>query len=107
MAYLVSQIIKVIKAKLFPAKNAEDIMVDKLLIDSRSLVEPLGTMFIALKTQKNDGHAYIAELYQRGVRVFLVQKGYEGMEDFKGAVFLIVPDTLNALQLLATWHREH
>ncbi len=107
MKYSVSQIIEAIRAKSFPAKGKADFDVERLLIDSRSLIEPQGTMFVALKTSKNDGHTYIPELYQRGVRVFLVNEGYADMEEYPDAIFVLVADTLKALQKLAAWHRSH
>lgn len=83
-----------------------NLKVERLLIDSRSLVQPEGTLFIALKTGKNDGHRYISELLQRGVKLFLIEKGYD-ISALKGASFIIVDDTLKALQHIAAWHRSH
>lgn len=107
MGYLVSQIKNTLRAELYPVTGFEDLSVEKLLIDSRSLVEPEGTIFIALKTPKNDGHRYIGELYRKGVKIFLVEKGYSGFKLYDEAIFIVVPDTLNALQELAAWHRSH
>lgn len=78
--------------------------VDWLLTDSRSLCFPETTLFFALRGQHGDGHRYIADLYNRGVRCFVVDKLPEG--DFPEAVFLQVPNTLQALQRLAERHRE-
>ncbi|MGP8216251.1 MAG: bifunctional UDP-N-acetylmuramoyl-tripeptide:D-alanyl-D-alanine ligase/alanine racemase [Bacteroidia bacterium] len=103
MVYSFSQIAEALGVK--PSGN-ESNKVERLLIDSRSLVQPAGTLFIALKTAKNDGHNYISELYQRGVRMFLVEKEFD-ITAFKEASFIIVPDTLKTLQELAIWHRSH
>lgn len=46
--------------------------VSFLLTDSRSLCFPEETLFFALRSARNDGQHYIAELYQRGVRRFVV-----------------------------------
>lgn len=107
MGYPVSQIKEALGAVLSSSVNIGDIAVEKLLIDSRSLVEPEGTLFVALKSPKNDGHKYIAELYRRGVRLFMVEQGYRLSDAYIDAVFLIVGDTLLALQQLAAWHRKH
>ena len=48
--------------------------VDWLLTDSRSLCYPESTLFFAIKTDRGNGHRYIADLYQRGVRAFVVRK---------------------------------
>ena len=85
-------------------KGTADAKINWLLIDSRSLCFPEETLFFALKTEKNDGHKYIEELYRRGVRNFVVEHlPLQGME---GANFLVVPSSLRALQDLAAYHRR-
>ena len=78
-----------------------------LLTDSRSLGFPEETLFFALVTARGDGHRYIADLYGRGVRHFVVsaRPGGEELAVMHEACFLVVPDTLAALQLLAAQHR--
>ena len=78
--------------------------IDWLLTDSRSLCFPESTLFFAIRTQRGDGHRFVPDLYQRGVRSFVVESLPEG--DFPDAVFLLVPDSLQALQRLAERHRE-
>ena len=78
--------------------------IDWLLTDSRSLCFPESTLFFAIRTQRGDGHRFVPDLYQRGVRSFVVESVPEG--DFPDAVFLLVPDSLQALQRLAERHRE-
>lgn len=62
-------------------------------------------MFFALSGPQRDGHQYISELYGKGLRYFVVSKEVE-LDQFPEAVFLQVPDTLQALQLLCAWHRK-
>ena len=78
--------------------------IDWLLTDSRSLCYPESTLFFAIKTKSGDGHRYIADLYKRGARAFVVSEKPE--EDFPEADILMVPDTLRALQSLAAYHRS-
>lgn len=78
--------------------------IDWLLTDSRSLCYAESTLFFALKTERGNGHHYIADLYQRGVRAFVVSE--EPQNDYPNASFLVVPDTLQALQHLAAYHRS-
>jgi len=88
------------KSSLFPAT------IEHLLIDSRSLLFPETTLFFAIQTTQNDGHQYISELYQRGVRNFVVsQKMEEGKYD--QANFLWVDHVITALQKVAKDHRSH
>lgn len=77
--------------------------VEWLLTDSRSLCFPENTLFFALRTERGDGHRYVHELYERGVRAFVVDTLQEGLPE---AIQLQVPDTLIALQRLAERHRE-
>ena len=81
-----------------------DTHIDWLLTDSRSLVFPEESLFFAIRTQKNDGHRYIPELYARGVRNFVVSQAPE--QPAEDANYLIVPSPLKALQRLAERHRE-
>ena len=83
--------------------------IDWLLTDSRSLSFPEATLFFALTTKRNSGAHYINELYQRGVRNFVVaRRDYGEVESLKlqDANILLVPDTLVALQKLAQAHRK-
>ena len=78
-----------------------------LLTDSRSLCFPEETLFFALKTQRNDGHRYVDDLYRRGVRHFVVEQVPEHYDTiYPEADFLRVPHTLAALQRLAERHRD-
>jgi len=43
-------------------------MVRFLLIDSRRLLLPAESLFFALRSKQDDGHRYIGELIQKGVR---------------------------------------
>ena len=78
-----------------------------LLTDSRSLCFPEETLFFALRSERNDGHNYIPELYRRGVSNFVVvdvPKDYERL--YPRANFLKVVSPLKALQRLAERHRD-
>ncbi|MDR0729607.1 MAG: bifunctional UDP-N-acetylmuramoyl-tripeptide:D-alanyl-D-alanine ligase/alanine racemase [Prevotellaceae bacterium] len=80
--------------------------VRTLLTDSRSLAQAEGCLFFALTSARNDGHRYVETLYQHGVRHFVVQHIPETMHDHSDADFLLVPDTLDALQQLAAAWRQ-
>ena len=77
-----------------------------LLTDSRSLLKPEQTLFFALKTPSGDGHKFVKELYDKGVRQFVVEHRPEG--DFPGAHFFEVASPLEALQTIAkAWRDKH
>ncbi len=79
--------------------------IQQILTDSRRLIFPNQSLFFALKTESNDGHKYIKELYKLGVKAFVVQSSFE-KENFSEATFLEVDNTLTALQKLAQAHRK-
>ena len=80
--------------------------INILLTDSRSLSDPAVSLFFALSTSCNDGHRYIHDLYERGLRNFVVNLNFDGTDAMTDACFLKVPDTLAALQRLAIFHRK-
>lgn len=95
--------------------------IDWLLTDSRSLNFPEETLFFALTTKRNDGARYIADLYARGVRNFVLsEESFRLMDNGQLTIdnamqrddaqsivnYLIVPNPLKALQKLAEQHRN-
>ena len=101
--YRISDITRIIGADRYGMADAD---INWLLIDSRSLSFPSETLFFAIHTQKNDGHKYIKELYKRGVRNFVVQHLPTDFPDTAPCNFLLVEDSLTALQTLAAHHRQ-
>jgi alanine racemase len=76
-----------------------------LLTDSRKLTSPSETLFFALETKNNDAHAFVSELYEQGVRNFVVTKKFPEWDQFTDANFLEVKNSLRALQKIASYHR--
>lgn len=108
MNYTIEKIATLIGARRIGTADAR---IGWLLTDSRSLCFPEETLFFALKTQRNDGHRYIADLYRRGVRNFVVEPVINptrlgGEVDYADVNFLVVPSPLEALQRLAERHRD-
>ena len=104
MKYSIEKVATLIGARRYGTFQGE---IRWLLTDSRSLCFPEETLFFALKTQRNDGHRYIDDLYRRGVRHFVVEQVPEHYDTrFPEANFLRVPHTLAALQRLAERHRD-
>lgn len=76
--------------------------INSVITDSRSLCELSHSVFFALHTSTNDGHNYIPELAAKGVTLFVVERIPEEVD----AQFIVVDDTLAALQQLAAdWRR--
>ena len=110
MSYTIESIAEYIGARRVGECEAT---IDWLLTDSRSLRFPEETLFFALTTKRNNGARYIPELYDRGVRNFVVaEKDFKRMESGEWKLegdlnFLIVANPLKALQKLAEAHREN
>ena len=104
MKYTIEKITTLIGARRIGQNDAN---VGWILTDSRSLCFPEETLFFAIRTQRNDGHNYIPELYRRGVRNFVVETvPADADSGFRNANFLKVTNTLAALQRLAERHRD-
>ena len=104
MNYTIEKVTTLIGARRYGDSDAS---IGFILTDSRSLCFPEETLFFALKSDRNDGHNYIPELYRRGVRNFVVSEVPMGWaSDYPEANFLKVVNTLEALQRLAERHRD-
>lgn len=82
-----------------------DIEINWLLTDSRTLSFPAESLFFAIKTKRNDGHRYVSELYRQHQFYFVVSEMLPEFESLTNAVFLVVDNTLDALQKLVARHR--
>ncbi|WP_455762910.1 bifunctional UDP-N-acetylmuramoyl-tripeptide:D-alanyl-D-alanine ligase/alanine racemase [Prevotella disiens] len=104
MNYSIDKIAENINAKRLGDAEAQ---ISFILTDSRSLCFPEETLFFALRSERNDGHHYIDELYHRGVRNFVVEQLPDAFSSiYKQANFLQVDNSLLALQQLTTCHRS-
>lgn len=104
MTYTIERVATLIGAQRLGRAEAR---ISFVLTDSRSLCFPEETLFFALRSNRNDGHQYISELYRRGVRCFVVEEvPTQATNQFGDANFLVVSSTLQALQCLAQRHRE-
>lgn len=83
-----------------------DETISILLTDSRRLSFPEQSLFFAIHTKTNDGHKYVEELYKLRVRSFVVSEMLPVFETMPDANFLLVKDTVKALQKLAIYHRK-
>ena len=102
--YSIDTIARILPAAYLQQANTTD-AIEHLQIDSRRIIHPQTTLFFALQTARRDGHNFLQECYHKGVRNFIVQKNID-VAGFTDANFLLVDDTLNALQHLASYHRS-
>lgn len=79
--------------------------IKTLSTDSRSLPYTDGVMFVAIKGDRHNGNEYIPEVYDRGVRSFIVDEKPD-LELYPDAVFCLVKNSLAALQKIASEQRK-
>ena len=112
MTLTIRNIVPIIKANWVGQNDTA--VIDYISIDSRSLQNDENTLFFALSGPNHDGHLYIEELIQKGVQHFVVTKIPENLENTRDnaelseakANFLIVENTLEALQKFAAFYRS-
>jgi alanine racemase len=102
--YTIEEITAIVKGKLLvQAPQSEEI--EELLTDSRKIVHAETCLFFALKGDRHDGHRFIESCAGQGVSNFVVSEFKDAWKSLS-ANFIVVADTLDALQQLATHHRE-
>ena len=116
MKYPIQDIADIVKGQWQQFRTND--AIEHLLLDSRRLIFPATSLFIALRGPRRDGRRFMEELYRRGVRNFMIEREASavGKEDrpadnpataaMPDANIIVVPDTLKALQELAAWRRR-
>jgi alanine racemase len=79
------------------------VVVKDLIYDSRKGFEKENAMFVALKTDSGNGHLYLNQLAEQGLRAALVM---EEPGDETTYSYILVNDSLEALQDLSAYHRK-
>lgn len=84
----------------FPDKD-----VQHVCIDSRKAAWQPQAIFVALQGARTDGHKYIRDAWEQGIRTFLVQENI-AKEHLPQANYILVQDVLLAFHRLAAFHRD-
>lgn len=105
MSYTFTQIAEVLNGNT--VRGDHDASISSLLLDSRNVYDPSHTLFFAINGAHHNGHHFIDEAYAKGVRNFVISDAFIDLANFPTANFIIVNNTTDALQQLATWHRNH
>ncbi|MFY9309091.1 MAG: bifunctional UDP-N-acetylmuramoyl-tripeptide:D-alanyl-D-alanine ligase/alanine racemase [Bacteroidia bacterium] len=105
MNYTLEKIASIINSSITGNGNTKAI-IRSLLIDSRKLSNAETSLFFAIKGERHNGHTYLKELYDKGVRAFVVSTLPANIDSFANCCFCLVKDTLEALQELAAFHRQ-
>jgi alanine racemase len=104
--YSITAIKKIIDGT-FVLRNNSAAEVEHLLTDSRKLLFPSATLFFAIAGPRRQGKDFVQELYQKGVRNFIVDKAFSvSRNEYAEANIIAVHNVLKALQQLAAHHRS-
>lgn len=102
MTYTAKDIATIINADLHLVNET---VINEIVIDSRKIQSPEQSVYFALSGFNRDGHNFIADAYDEGVRNFVISHTID-FNTFPNANFIKVDDTLTALQLLTAAHRN-
>ncbi len=100
MVYRLSQIAQIVGGRHVGC----DMEVHSVVTDSRSYATTADTLFVAINGVNHDAHDHIEEVAERGVKAFMVEREV-ALGEGCGAV--VVGSSLEALQSLATFHRDN
>ena len=103
--YSLKQIAEITNTRFVGKNNPK---INYFLNDSRSLQSANDTLFIALKTNRNNGHQYILNLIDLGVKAFLIEETDFDFANYSESdvSFIISPKPIQTIQLLASYHRQ-
>ena len=99
-SYNLNQLTRIINGTLI-GKGEE--IINQIFFDSRMIITPIHGIFFAFHGNQKDGHHYLQDAYQKGIRNFVVEKA---PTNFVDANFIEVKNPLNALQVWAKYHRK-
>ncbi len=104
MKYNIPDIARMVQGELLQC-STEYIHIDHLLLDSRQVLFPALALFFAVKGTRHNAHEFISQLYADGVRSFIISEKIP-VEKYPEANFILVDNTLDALQKLTSIHRQ-
>ena len=82
-----------------------DVEIETISIDSRKTGTARGMLFIAIEGERHDGHDYIRQLYDTGLRNFIVERSIDTAA-IPLANVVQVSSSIAALQRMAEAHRH-
>ncbi len=102
--YTTTDIQRMLGPHLEEATGPATAWITDLVYDSRQIRRPPGSLFVALRGTRSDGHLYIDHAYRQGVRSFLVDRPVE--PPAPDVLVMRVDNTQDALQYLAGQHGQ-
>lgn len=80
-------------------------VVHSIAYDTRKINQGKNTLFACLRSENDNGHNYIAQAYEKGIQIFLIDETIQA-ENYPEATFIFVKSVLTALQDWAGYHRN-
>lgn len=81
-----------------------DGLITSISIDSRLITA--GSLFVAIKGDNHDGHNFLPQAMEAGARAAVISQDNVVNGRFEGKSFIVVDNTLDALQKLAAYYRS-
>ena len=100
--YNIEKISEILQADALISNPNEEI--EYILTDSRKVIHAEKSLFFALVGLRHNGHKFIKDLYEKGVRNFVLSDKSVSVPENCNVLF--VNNTLEALQELASFHRS-
>lgn len=101
--YTIQKIAQIINAQII-GNNLQN-TIEYLVIDSRNIFFPDTSAFFAIIGENNNGHKFIPEAFKANIKIFIISQLID-FKQFNNCTFLIVPNVLQALQQISTYHRN-
>lgn len=95
-----SEVDKITQGQLI--QSTTDVEIRDLVTDTRNISVGQGVVFFAIEGKNHDGHQFVREAYDTGVRCFIVEKDVKLPSDSN---ILKVPNAVAAMQALVKTHR--
>jgi len=105
ISYSFTEVFNITGGQLVDSEFTDRQSVRFLSFDSRTILSGRETLFFALKSERNDGHRFIEDAISKEVSMFVVEVLPPTTPANAHARFILVPDSLEALQRLAAFHR--
>jgi alanine racemase len=100
--YSINEILNLVEGRIIH-QAVKVLEINDVIIDSRRVSDPDHSIFIAVKGERNNGHQFIYEAYNKGVRAFVVSEDIN-LSLVEEASVIKVTNTLLSLQLMAHKH---
>ncbi len=88
-----------------PHLDQQRAFIDDVTIDSRT-IKGESSLFVALRGRRGDGHMYVEEALQNGAKFAIVRSDWQKPQNIQEESLILVEDTLQALQSLASSIRQ-